>query len=151
MDQLVLGRALTVVLRLLIDDMHERLAAEGFDDLRPAYGYVLNAAAGNDVTASGIGAILGMTKQGAAKLLSEMAAAGYVTRQRSPDDARARPVVLTSRGRAALAAAERIQQAIEAEWSRLTSPGDLAALRRLVDAVLADRSPDGVPPLRPVW
>jgi hypothetical protein len=43
MEDLALGRALTIALRLLVDDMHERLAAQGFDDLRPAFGYVLNA------------------------------------------------------------------------------------------------------------
>ena len=89
-----LGRALTIALRLLVDEMHDRLAAKGFDDLRPAFGYVLNAAAHAALTASDVAGLLGMTKQGAAKLLSEMEHAGYIRRIDSPDDGRARPVVL---------------------------------------------------------
>src|SRR5689334_8673688 len=113
--------------------MHERLAAAGYDDLRPAYGYVLHAAADAEMTASDVAALLGMTKQGAAKLLAEMAAAGYVTRGRSTTDGRARPVVLTERGRAARAAAERAQRAIEREWTTFATPEDVAATRRVLD------------------
>ena len=150
MDRPALGRALTVALRLLVDDMHERLAAEGFGGLRPAFGYVLNAAARDRVTASDVAALLGITKQGAAKVLAEMSDAGYITRGRSEHDARARPVELTARGRAALAAAEAAQRAIEQEWASWSSPRDIAAMRRVLDAVVAAHG-DEPPPLRPAW
>jgi DNA-binding MarR family transcriptional regulator len=149
-DRLALGRALTLALRLLVDDMHDRLDAQGFTDLRPAYGYVLNAAVSDDLTASDVAALLGITKQGAAKLLAEMTDAGYVTRRRSEHDARARPVELTARGREALAAAEAAQRAIEAEWASLASARDVAAMRRVLDAVVASRG-DQPPRLRPAW
>ena len=97
MEDLALGRALTVAVRLLVDDMHERLAAQGFDDLRPAFGYVLNAVANASMSASDVAVLLGMTKQGAAKLLAEMEHAGYIVRTSSPDDGRTRPVGLTTR------------------------------------------------------
>jgi DNA-binding MarR family transcriptional regulator len=150
MDQLALGRALTHALRILVDDMHEQLGANGFDDLRPAFGYVLNAAR-TGATASDVATILGMTKQGAAKLLGEMEAAGYVARERSTYDARARPVTLTSRGEAALRAAERAQQAIERRWAKLSSRDDVEAMRRVLDAVIAERVAEGPLPLRPSW
>jgi len=150
MDQLALGRALTLALRLLVDEMHRRLEQHGFADLRPAYGYVLNAAAQHEVTASDVAALLGITKQGAAKLLAEMTDAGYVIRRPSALDARARPVELTARGRDALAAAEAVQQEIERDWTSLASSRDMAAMRRVLTAVV-DAHGSEPPPLRPVW
>jgi DNA-binding MarR family transcriptional regulator len=152
MNDLALGRALTLALRHLVDDMHERLAADGFDDLRPAFGYVLNAAASSAMNASDIAALLGMTKQGAAKLLVEMQTAGYVVRRDSESDGRVRRIELTDRGRQALAAAERAQAEIEEHWAHLTSRNDTRALRRVLDAVVTEASADGTPPpLRPAW
>lgn len=151
MAELALGRALTIAVRALVDEMHERLARDGFDDLRPAFGYVLNAAVEASLSASDVAALLGMTKQGAAKLLTEMEQAGYVVRTESSNDARARPVALTEHGRRALAAAARAQREIEREWARLCTPGDMAALRRVLDAVIEHASSDGPPPLRPAW
>lgn len=152
MTDLALGRALTIAVRVLVDDMHQRLAAQGFDDLRPAFGYVLNAASSGSPSASDVAALLGMTKQGAAKLLAEMERAGYVVRTDSADDARARPVVLTARGRAALKAAATAQRDIERGWARLSSVDDVAALRRVLDAVIESAStPDRPLPIRPAW
>jgi DNA-binding MarR family transcriptional regulator len=152
MDELPLGRALTIAVRLLVDDMHDRLAERGFADLRPAHGYVLNAAAGDGATASEIAALLGITKQGAAKVVAELVDSGYVTRSPSGSDRRARPVTLTARGSAALAAAAEIQRQLEREWAALSSDRDIAALRRVLARVLAAHDVEGrPPPLRPAW
>ncbi len=152
MEELALGRALTIALRRLVDDMHDRLAADGFDDLRPAFGYVLNTAAASAMNASEIAAVLGMTKQGAAKLLTEMETAGYIARRDSAIDGRVRAVELTDHGRQALAAAARAQSAIEQHWAHLTSRRDTQAMRRVLGAVITEASADGAPPpLRPAW
>lgn len=147
-----LGRMLTLALRRLVDDMHERLAAEGFDDLRPAFGYVLNAASASTMNASEIAAVLGMTKQGAAKLLTEMTTAGYIVRRGSHNDGRVRAVELTDRGHQALAAAALAQSEIEKHWVQLTSQRDMDAMRRVLGAVITEASSGGAPPpLRPAW
>ena len=151
MDDLALGRSLTLAVRLLVDEMHERHASEGFDYLRPAFGYVLNAARTSALSASDIGALLGITKQGAAKLLAEMEAAGYIVRRNSETDARVRAVELTVRGHRALGAAERAQDAIEQRWERLSSSRDMKALRRVLAAVIDEAASTGMPPLRPAW
>lgn len=150
---LPLGRLMTLALRLLVDDMHERLATEGFGDLRPAHGYVLSAAASSTgITASELAGSLGMTKQGAAKVIGELLEAGYLVRGGTSTDARARPATLTRRGRSARTAAARIQRQLEDEWAALVSPGDIAVVRRTLERVLdaagADIDP---PPLRPAW
>jgi len=153
MEHLPVGRLMTLALRLLIDEMHRRLDAAGYADLRPAHGYVLNAAAAEGgVTASSLAGTLGMTKQGAAKVLAELVQAGYIVRGEDDNDARARPAMLTSRGRAALDAAAGIQHQLEEEWSALVSPRDLAGLRRTLEAALQAAGGDiHPPPLRPVW
>ena len=147
MEPLPLARLLTVAVRLLVDEMHERLAAAGYDDLRPAHGYVLNAAADGGTTASAVAGLLGMTKQGAAKVIDELAERGYVERTTAAGDARARPVVLTRRGRAALAAAAKVQGALEQEWATVAGARDVAALRRALERVTAGATS----PLKPVW
>ena len=153
MEDLPLARLMVLALRLLVDEMHLRLDAAGYGDLRPAHGYVLNAAAREGgVTATGVAGILGMTKQGAAKVIAELERAGYVVRGDDHRDARARPVTLTRRGRAALAAAARAQLQLEAEWEALASPGDMAGLRRVLEGALAATGADpAAMPLRPVW
>ncbi len=153
MDDRPLGRALTLALRLLIDDMHVRLDDAGFDDLRPAHGYVLNAAsAEGGATASELATMLGMTKQGAAKLIGELERAGYLDRTTRDTDGRAHPAILTERGSQALTAAAAIQDELEQEWISLSSARDVAALRRVISRVLEAHDRDlHPPPLRPVW
>jgi DNA-binding MarR family transcriptional regulator len=147
-----LARLMTLAVRLVIDDMHERLAARGHPELRPAHGYVLHAAS-KGTTASEVAALLGMTKQGAAKVIEELEELGYVDRDRAPrGDRRARPVHLTRRGRAALDTAAGIQRAIEAEWTELAGTRAMAGLRTALEKVLAAAETEGaLPPLRPAW
>ncbi|CAA9276281.1 MAG: hypothetical protein AVDCRST_MAG76-3695 [uncultured Acidimicrobiales bacterium] len=152
-EHLPLGRLLTLALRLLVDEMHQRLQAAGYGDLRPAHGYVLNAAAAEGgVTASALAGMLGMTKQGAAKVITELVEAGYIVRGADDADARARPATLTSRGHAALGAAAEIQRQLEAEWAALVTARDMTGLRRTLERALHATSGDAdLPPLRPVW
>lgn len=152
-EHVPLGRLMTLVLRLLVDEMHQRMNAAGYGDLRPAHGYVLNAAAAEGgITASALADLLGMTKQGAAKVIAELVQARYVVRGEDGSDARARPATLTPRGRAALAAAAAIQGQVEEEWAAIASPRDLAGLRRTLEGVLHAAGGDiHPPPLRPAW
>jgi len=144
---------MTLALRLLIDEMHQRLEVAGYGDLRPAHGYVLNAAAPRGgTTASALAGTLGMTKQGAGKVITELVDLGYLVRGAGSADGRARPVTLKPRGRAALRSASKIQRQLEEEWAVLASPRDMAGLRRTLEKALQGGAGDGgLPPLRPVW
>jgi DNA-binding MarR family transcriptional regulator len=154
MDDLPLARLLTSALRLAVDEMHEKLATEGFDDLRPMHGYVLNAADREEgVTASALADLLGVTKQAVAKVVHELVSLGYL--QRSPEtttDARRRPLTLTTRGRAALAASARIQEEIEQRWAEAAGGRRLATTRACLALILDDATANGRNvSLRPTW
>jgi len=82
----------------------------------------------------------GVTKQSAGYLIDQLEAGGYVERMPDPVDARARLVVVTRRGRAAIEAARAEEAVIEAEWSAHLGEeavevmrGTLLRLRALTD------------------
>lgn len=141
-----LARLLTSALHHLVQEMHRRLGAAGYPDLRPAHGYALNAIGADGTTTVALAEVLGMTKQGAAKLTGPLVDRGYLTATPDPSDGRARLLRLTERGSDMLASAVRIQADLEAELAARAGARDVAALRRAL-AGMADQAA----PLRPVW
>ena len=131
-----LARLFAMGYRLLVDGLHERLAARGWDDVRPAFGFVLLALRGGPASLRDLPAALGTSKQAASKLVDAMVAAGYVERAGDPADARAKRVRLSRRGRQLLAAVEEIYTELEADWATRLGPARLAELRGDLDAVL---------------
>ncbi len=129
----------------VVDGIQRRCADRGFDDVRPAHGFVFVRLSEEGATATELAEHLGVTKQAAGQLVDDLEAKGYVRRQRHPSDARARLVVLTDRGqectRAAMAgAADTVQQwAVTLGEERVTALGE--DLQRIV-------SPGRI---RPMW
>jgi DNA-binding MarR family transcriptional regulator len=145
-----LARLFAIAYRSLIDGLHARLQAEGWDDVRPAYGFVLLAARPKPTTSTQLAALMGVTKQAASKVVDSMEAAGYVRRLSGDGDARRRPVELTARGRDLLATVEAIYADLEAGWVKAIGRDGVERLRADLVTVLA--GPDGeLPPVRPTW
>src|SRR5262249_47557798 len=105
-----LARLLAMAYRQLIDDLHDRLAAAGHADVRPAFGYVLLAVRDEPAMGANIAALLGVTKQAASKLIDEMERGGYVRRLAHRNDGRAKAIAITARGKAFLALVESIYE-----------------------------------------
>ena len=63
-----LARLMGMGFRLLIDDLHDRLAAQGWRDIRPAYGFALLAIRDGETTTTELARLLGVTKQATSKL-----------------------------------------------------------------------------------
>lgn len=137
--------------RLLVDGLHERLAASGWTDVRPAFGFVLLAARDGGTTSTELAVLMGTTKQAASKLVDTMAAAGYVARSVGEDDGRQRPVHLTERGIELLAVVEDIYAELEAEWAEVIGVRSLERLRRDVVRVVRESNGGELPPVRPTW
>ncbi len=116
--------------------VRERLAGEGYADLRFSHGYVFQHLVEGEPTISELAARLEMTQQGASKTVAELEGRGYVERFPDPSDARIRRVRLTGRGRAAVEAARRIRAAQEASLAEAHGAERLAGAHALLVELL---------------
>ncbi|MFE3885466.1 MarR family winged helix-turn-helix transcriptional regulator [Streptomyces lydicus] len=138
----------TLVLALsgqLVQEIHTRVAGQGFADLRPVHGFAFARISLGEVTTADLAEHLGVTKQAAAQLVEELVRKGYVQRRPHPQDARARLLELTTRGRAATRAADQAARAAVAPWREALGAERFGALA----ADLARLAPNG--PIRPAW
>src|SRR5262249_37639909 len=99
-----LARLFAIAYRQLIDGLHDRLRAQSWTDVRPAFGFVLLAAREQPTSVTELATLMGMTKQAASKLVDAMVSGGYVRRGADAEDGRQRPVSLTGRGEELLSA-----------------------------------------------
>lgn len=135
------GILLGLAFQRFVNELNEHLAAKGFQDIKPTFGYVLRALADQRRTTAQLAARLGVTSQGMAKIIAEMQAAGIVTAHADPADARLKLLDLSPRGRRMLKAAREFHRDFE---RRL---GDQAPAIRAALTDLA--TPDGLDrPLR---
>ena len=149
--QLPLVRLLATATHGLVEEMHAALADAGHPAVRPAHGFALNAIGDAGVTTADLARKLGMTKQGAAKLVESLAGLGYVRRVAHDADARARLVVLTPAGRDVLDKAAAIQQRLEARWARAVGAGTMRELRSALERVVPLDEHGDPPSPRPIW
>ena len=126
-------RHLGVLLRscwyAFLDDLFARLAAEGFDDLRPAYSPVFQHLERGGTRIGVLAERAQMTNQSMGYLVDALESRGYVERTPDPADRRAALVVITDRGREQIATARRLIAEIEREWEQRIGPERMAALR----------------------
>jgi DNA-binding MarR family transcriptional regulator len=111
---LVVGAA-----RVVADRLGDAVERAGVDDMRAPFGYVIRALADGDRTLTELASLLGVTKQAAIKVVDEMEARGFLTRESHPDDRRVKLLQLTAKGRkvrrAALAASHRMEQELRVD------------------------------------
>jgi DNA-binding MarR family transcriptional regulator len=136
--------------RLMVDGMHARLAERGWEGVRQSFGFVLLALAGGPATVNALAAALGTSKQAVSQLVDDMVSAGYATRTVHPDDARARNVALSTKGRQLLAAVEEIYRELEGEWAGVVGADRLELVRGDLTAVLHHTYGETLPAIRPV-
>jgi quercetin dioxygenase-like cupin family protein/DNA-binding MarR family transcriptional regulator len=151
MDDVPLVRLLSMAVTVALESLHEELARAGHPDLRPAHGYALHAVSTGVDTASSLGPLLGMSKQGAAKLLQTLVEGGYIEIGTATDDARRKPLVLTERGRSAVASSVAIQQDIERRWAETVGSRRMDTVRAALQEAVRTESGGALPPVRPAW
>jgi DNA-binding MarR family transcriptional regulator len=140
-------------LRSLIDELHERMAARGWPEVRPLYGFTLLAVRDGEppVTVVSLAALLGVTKQAASKLVTGMVRLGYVERSAHEVDGRAKTVTLTARGVELLDTVEAVYAEIEGEWAAVLGADRVDAVRRDLLHVLRATHGGRLPAVRPTW
>jgi DNA-binding MarR family transcriptional regulator len=152
-ERLPIGRLLSAATRMTIQEMHSRLAERGHPGLRPAYGYALVAIGDGGLNTAQLAGAMGMTKQGAAKLVVALEEQGYVERRAHEADGRARLLTLSARGRDLLEKSAAVQREIEDEWAALLGERPMRSLRRGLERVVEEHAPDAraAVALRPIW
>ncbi len=122
--------------RTLIDRLHAELALRGHPDVRPSYGFAMQAVGVEGATASEIGRRLGVSKQAAGKTVDRLEALGYAERADDPADARRKIVRLTAHGIDALRKSADIFDELRADWARVVGAERIAALENDLRAVV---------------
>lgn len=123
----------------------EELEAAGFADRRFPDGRVLAICARSpDVTISTIGRELGITRQGASKIVETLRARGYVRVRASTLDGREKVVALTARASRYVAARREAARAIEDRLESEIGAEGFTALHALLSAL----GPEDEPRLR---
>lgn len=115
--EMPLGSLLSRAAREFDREVHGRLVARGYDDIRVGHGAVF-ARLGHGATVAELARRAGMTKQAMGELVDDLEAKGYLRRVPDPGDARAKVVRPTARGERHVADARRIVAAVEAAIGR---------------------------------
>lgn len=126
----------------MADELQRRLGADGFADIRFADGFVFQHLVEEPRTIGALADRLGVTQQAVSKSVADLERRGYVARTADPDDARARRVALTARGRDAIEAARRHREAIVDELAEQLGPRRVEGARRLLLDVIAGLGAD---------
>jgi DNA-binding MarR family transcriptional regulator len=151
MEPLDFGILLGLAYSAFVDELRAHLAEKGFDGLNRSFGYVARALAEDSLSLSELAGRLGITSQGALKIVDDMEQNRYLERSPDPSDGRAKRLRLTKRGRAALAAARAFHARFEADLARRMGTRPTAALRSALTHLVQDREGKGAPViLRPM-
>lgn len=121
---------------IVVEQLHKRLAEDGFDGILYWHGAVFRFidAEGSRLTA--LADRSGFTKQAIGEVVGELERHGYVERTTDSEDRRAKIIRLTDRGVQGKVAAARILADIEARWERHLGGHRIADLRRTLEEVI---------------
>jgi DNA-binding MarR family transcriptional regulator len=120
------------------EELHAHLSDQGFDDLGPSFGVVFRMLEKRQLSLRQVAGHLGITPQGALKVINDMIQKGYVFRSEDEGDARVKPLGLTTRGRAAVAEARRFHARFEKQLGKRIGVKRTAALREALEAQVGD-------------
>ena len=122
--------------RTLVDRLHEELARQGHSDVRPAYGFAMQAIGRDGATATELGRRLGVSKQAAGKTVDRLVELGYAERSADAADARRKLVRLTPRGYDVLARSATVFEQLRAEWAEQLGVDGVRAVEANLRAVV---------------
>lgn len=113
-----------------------RIQDAGHPKIRTSHGYVFQHLIAGSPTVGELALRLGITQQGASKVVAELEALGYVEREADPEDTRIRRVGLTTKGRAVIERGRAARAKLEAEIVAEVGPKAMAGARKALVALL---------------
>jgi DNA-binding MarR family transcriptional regulator len=116
--------------RSLVDEATARLAAQGYDDVRPVHDFAMRAVAAE------LGRRMAVSKQAAAKTVATLEERRWVTRTADPRDARRKRLEVTDLGREVMRAGEAIFDDLRQEWEGRIGRAELATLEQHLTALV---------------
>lgn len=134
---ILLGRAY----QGFVAELHAHMAERGHRMMGASYGYVLRALSENALTASQLGERLGITAQGAAKIVDEMVRYGYVERRPDPADKRAKLLHLSARGVELLDTVRAFHAAYENDLIARVGADQVATVRAVLGEIASTTAP----------
>ena len=143
------GRQETLIILLseaaeqLVEDLVQRLADVGFQDIRPAHRWVFAYIDPGGTRLTELAWRAHMTHPSMSELVAAMVARGYLERVPDPTDGRARLIRLTSRGRRMQRRALAEIEAIEAAWLQELGPRHANGLSDALAAAVHRRRRQG--------
>lgn len=142
---------LTGLLSLASDAMLAEFRAEvensEFRDIRPTHACVFRYVRDSGLRLTEIAELTNMTKQSVGEVVDDLAARGYVERVPDPADRRAKLIRLTARGTEAQAFGFHAFAEIEERWAERHGAESIAALREVLEKIVAAETPYAVPDL----
>jgi DNA-binding MarR family transcriptional regulator len=121
--------------------LETELAGAGFESRFPDARVLRICTRDPDATIADIGRELGLTRQGAAKIVAGLRDGGYLVLDPSATSGREKQLVLTSKARSYLQAQRRAARRIEADLREEVGEDAFAALYRLLDLLGAEEQP----------
>ncbi len=122
--------------------LEEEMAAAGFGDRGFPDGRVLRMCANSsEVTISQVGRELGMTRQGASKIVGALKDRRLITLRTSPADGREKLVILTPHGRSYLEAQRRSARSIERRLTAAVGKEAFDGLYALLEVLGGEAQP----------
>jgi DNA-binding MarR family transcriptional regulator len=119
--------------RQILAELHERLAAQGFEDIRPAHSCVFRFVDHEGTRLTELALRAELTKQAVGEFVDELERVGYVERVPDPKDRRAKIIRPTKHGQAAIEAAQAIFADIEKRWAKEYGARRVADMREILE------------------
>jgi DNA-binding MarR family transcriptional regulator len=135
-----LGVLASRLLFSLQDELFERLAEAGYDDLHPRHGAVLAYLDEDGIRATELAKLSGRHKQIIGRLIDELEGLGYVERRPDPADRRAKLIFPTARGLDQVRLGDEVVADIEARHAGEVGAKTYAQFRDVLRGVVARRT-----------
>jgi DNA-binding MarR family transcriptional regulator len=132
-----LGVLSSRLLLTLQEELFERLAAAGYDDLHPRHAALLSYLDEDGVRASELARLTGRHKQVVGRLVDELEELGYVERRPDPLDRRAKLVVPTKRGLEQMRVGDEVVAEIERRHAEAVGLRTYAEFRNVLRSIVA--------------